>query len=92
MALSPRQQYLARRAVPKAPTKSEYKIVDHSFRPDHKGELAGHRIYHKDGHKHVSMPERSARYWMDAGVIQSTAKPKEEAKAPQAIKANGHSE
>jgi hypothetical protein len=70
MAVS--QRHIAEaRAAGRAPDPlKEYQVLDPHHKPDLNGELAGGKVYNKEGKQYVMLTEQQARFYLDSGGIQ----------------------
>ena len=68
--LSTRQAYLAREAGPQRAPFIEYEVLDPHHKPDLNGELAGGKVYRKQGKEFVLLTEAQARFYLDSGSIK----------------------
>jgi hypothetical protein len=98
MALSVRQQYLAKKAklMEKTPV-HRYRVTDPHHRPDLRNEFAGAKVNKRGEHHYVHLTPRQAQFYLDQGAIErhdalsheeAAAQAKEAAKAPNAPRAD----
>jgi hypothetical protein len=73
--LSTRQTWLAKEAGRKPDPLFEYEVLDPHHKPDLNGELAGGKVYRKQGKEFVMLTESQARFYLDSGSIQPVAAP-----------------
>jgi hypothetical protein len=73
--LSTRGAWLAKEAGRKPDPLIEYEVLDPHHKPDLNGELAGGKVYRKQGREYVMLTESQARFYLDSGSIQLVEKP-----------------
>jgi hypothetical protein len=71
--LSTRQQYLAKQAGQQPAPLVEFEVIDPYHKPDLNGELAGGKVYKRQGKQYVMLTEDQARFYLDGGSIQPVA-------------------
>ena len=72
-AVSQRHKYAASLAGPPVDPLLEYEVLDPYHKPDLNGELAGGKVYRKQGKQYVQLTEAQARFYLDSGTIKSTS-------------------
>lgn len=68
--LNNRQAYLAKQAGNQPAPLIEYEVLDPSHKPDLNGELAGGKVYRKQGKEYVQLTEAQARFYLDSGSLK----------------------
>lgn len=69
-AVSQRHRYAAKQAGPVIMPLVEYEVIDPYHKPDLNGELAGGKVYKRQGKQYVMLTEEQARFYLDSGSIQ----------------------
>ena len=70
MPVSQRHHYAAQKAGRQPDPLIEYEVLDPHHKPDLNGELAGGKVYTKQGKQFVQLTEAQARFYLDSGGIQ----------------------
>lgn len=79
MAYAPRHRRIARRmGGPAGPVLNRYRITDPAHKPDLRGEFAGAKVQTHGNVGYVHLTDRAARFYLDQGVLELVAPPKEE--------------
>jgi hypothetical protein len=75
MPYAQRHHYAARMAGRAPDPLIEYEVMDPTHQPDLNGELAGGKVYLREGKQFVKLTEDQARFYLDSGSIREKPKP-----------------
>lgn len=76
MAVSIRQQNLAKKAALMTPTETaEYVITDPHHQPDLRGEFAGSKVYRRGEQQLVRLTQSQAQFYIDQGGLEPAIPP-----------------
>ena len=67
---STRQANLARQAGRASDQLVEFEVTDPNHKPDLNGELAGGKVYRRQGKEFVMLTDAQARFYLDSGSIK----------------------
>ena len=71
---STRQANLTRGAGRAPDPLVEYEVIDPDHKPDLNGELAGGKVFSRQGKQFVQLTEAQARFYLDGGAIRAVEK------------------
>ena len=70
-AMSQRRVWLAREAGRVPDPLKEYEVIDPTHMPDLNNELAGGKVYRKQGKQYVMLTDAQARFYLDSASIKA---------------------
>ena len=71
MAVSQRHLYMQQQAAKVPAPLYEYEVLDPYHQPDLNGELAGGKVYRRQGKEFVMLTEAQAQFYLDSASIKA---------------------